>query len=73
MTDQQEQQKRFEKELGLIKKQNRAATELPQKFLSSLSRMPEAAGIALGVDRLAMILLDADTIDQVVCFTPEDL
>jgi lysyl-tRNA synthetase class 2 len=35
--------------------------------------MPEAAGIALGVDRLAMVLLDIETIDQVVSFAPEDL
>jgi lysyl-tRNA synthetase class 2 len=73
LTDLKEQQKRFEMEQQLIKKQNRTAAELPQKFLSSLPKMPEAAGIALGVDRLAMILLDAEIIDQVVCFTPEDL
>ena len=73
LTDQQEQQKRFELEQQLIRKQNRTATALPQKFLSSLPKMPEAAGIALGVDRLALILLDAEIIDQVVCFSPEEL
>jgi lysyl-tRNA synthetase class 2 len=73
LTDQAEQQKRFETELQLIKKQGRSVPELPQKFLSSLSKMPDTAGIALGVDRLAMVLLDAETIDQVVSFTPEDL
>jgi lysyl-tRNA synthetase class 2 len=35
--------------------------------------MPPAAGIALGVDRLAMLLADADRIDDVVAFVPEDL
>jgi lysyl-tRNA synthetase class 2 len=35
--------------------------------------MPPAAGIALGVDRLVMVLLDAHTIDDVVAFTPEEL
>ena len=73
LTDQAEQHKRFEMEQQRITKQNRTATELPQKFLASLSKMPEAAGIALGVDRLAMVLFDIETIDQVVSFAPEDL
>jgi lysyl-tRNA synthetase class 2 len=73
LTDQSEQQKRFEAELQLIKKQGRAAAELPLKFLASLSKLPDAAGIALGVDRLAMVLFQVETIDQVVSFIPEDL
>ena len=47
--------------------------ELPQKFLTSLAKMIDTAGIALGVDRLAMILFEAEKIDQVVTFIPEDL
>jgi lysyl-tRNA synthetase class 2 len=35
--------------------------------------MPPSAGIALGIDRLAMILTDQATIDAVVAFTPESL
>jgi lysyl-tRNA synthetase class 2 len=35
--------------------------------------MPLSAGIALGVDRLVMVFLDAETIDEVVGFTPEEL
>ena len=35
--------------------------------------MPPSAGIALGVDRLVMVFLDAETIDEVVAFTPEEL
>ena len=73
LTDPQEQQNRFEAELQFIGKQGRPGAELPRKFLASLARMPEAAGIALGVDRLAMVLFNADTIDQVVSFIPEDL
>jgi lysyl-tRNA synthetase class 2 len=73
LTDQVEQRQRFEKEIQLIKEQGRPVTELPEKFLSSLPRMVETAGIALGVDRLAMALWDKLTIDEVVPFVPEDL
>jgi lysyl-tRNA synthetase class 2 len=45
---------------------------LPERFLQSLEDMPEAAGIALGVDRLAMVFCGASRIDQVVSFTPEE-
>jgi lysyl-tRNA synthetase class 2 len=73
LIDQSVQQKRFETELELIRKKGRTPTELPQKFLEALPGMTETAGIALGVDRLAMILFDAAEIDQVVSFVPEDL
>jgi lysyl-tRNA synthetase class 2 len=35
--------------------------------------MPEAAGIAFGIDRLVMLFADKATIDDVVSFTPEEL
>lgn len=46
---------------------------IPEPFLQELAKMPPSAGIALGIDRLVMILADADTIDDVVAFTPEQL
>ncbi|MDX2434886.1 MAG: EF-P lysine aminoacylase GenX, partial [Desulfobacterales bacterium] len=73
LTDADEQRQRFEQDLILIKKQGRPVESMPEKFLQALQDMPEAAGIALGLDRLAMVLLNAETIDQVVTFVPEDL
>jgi lysyl-tRNA synthetase class 2 len=35
--------------------------------------MPDAAGNALGIDRLVMLFCDAAEIDEVVSFTPEEL
>lgn len=35
------------------------------RFLAAVDRMPRAAGIALGIDRLVMVLTDASTISQV--------
>jgi len=42
-----------------------------EPFLRAVDAMPESAGIALGIDRLAMILTDSLSIDRVVSFTPE--
>ena len=46
---------------------------MAENFLKSLEHLPQAAGIALGVDRLAMIFSDKPSIDDVVSFTPEEL
>jgi lysyl-tRNA synthetase class 2 len=73
LTDQAEQRQRLKKELQLIEKQGGSSTGLPEKFLSSLPQMKETAGIALGLDRLAMVLWNKVTIDEVVSFVPEDL
>ncbi|MCU0596059.1 MAG: EF-P lysine aminoacylase EpmA [Desulfobacterota bacterium] len=73
LTDPVEQTARFEKELAQRKRQGKAVTPMPEKFLRSLPFMPESAGIALGVDRLLMLLTNRTEIDSVVSFTPEDL
>jgi lysyl-tRNA synthetase class 2 len=72
LTDALEQRQRFEKELKKNESRGRPAGMMPEKFLESLGAMPETAGIALGVDRLAMLLFNKDTIDKVVSFVPED-
>jgi len=73
LTDTEEQRKRFQKEDALRRQSGKAAYPVPEKFLAALSHMPEASGIALGVDRLAMIFAGSDSIDGVVAFTPEEL
>jgi lysyl-tRNA synthetase class 2 len=45
----------------------------PEPFLYDLASLPPSAGIAFGVDRLLMLLLDCPAIDDVVAFTPEEL
>ncbi|MBF0376643.1 MAG: EF-P lysine aminoacylase GenX [Desulfamplus sp.] len=47
--------------------------ELPEKFLQDLAKLPKTAGIALGVDRLAMVFTNSSSIDDVVAFTSEEL
>ena len=73
LTDPDEQRARFEKELAHRKKAGKRAYPMPGKFLESLSRMPDASGNALGLDRLVMLFADTTTIDDVVAFTPEEL
>jgi len=41
--------------------------------LNALNAMPEAAGIALGIDRIIMLLAHTERIDDVVAFPPETL
>ncbi len=68
-----EQRTRFEAEAAERAAQGKRTYPMPEKFLAALSGMPEAAGIALGLDRLVMVLINADSIDDVVAFTTEEL
>jgi len=71
LNDAREQRLRFEKELEQRALTGKPTSPMPERFLNDLSEMPEAAGIALGVDRLVMLFGDVRTIDEVVAFTPE--
>ena len=73
LIDAEEQRKRFLCEQGNRRSRSKPSYPLPEKFLRELEAMPPAAGIALGVDRLVMVMLDAHTIDEVIAFTPEEL
>jgi len=73
LTDPVEQRQRFEREEAQRRTSGKPPYPSPEKFLHELENMPEAAGIALGVDRLVMLLTAAETIDEVVAFTPEEL
>ena len=73
LTDAAEQRARFEEEQKNRRESGKAPYPMPEKFLSELTNMPESSGIALGADRLAMILTDSASIDDVVAFTPEEL
>ena len=73
LIDAGEQRLRFEKEEEQRRFNKKHPAPLPERFLDELPAMPEAAGIALGLDRLVMLLTDSETIDEVVAFTPEML
>ena len=73
LIDPVEQRRRFEQEIAQRRVLGKKAYPLPEPFLAALDKMPTAAGNALGLDRLVMLLADTDTIDDVVAFTPECL
>lgn len=73
LADPHEQRRRFEAEQAAIRAAGRDPGPMPERFLADLARMPPAAGMALGLDRLLMLLTGAESIDEVVAFTPEEL
>ncbi len=73
LNDAHEQRFRFENELKERALLGKPVSPMPERFLSALESMPEAAGIALGLDRLVMVFSGARTIDEVVAFTPEEV
>jgi lysyl-tRNA synthetase class 2 len=73
LNDAEEQRRRFEQALQLRAQKNWMKYSMPEKFLTSLTSLPPSAGIALGIDRLAMILANTCSIDDVVTFPPEAL
>jgi lysyl-tRNA synthetase class 2 len=72
LTDAEEQRRRFEE--CAEERRRRGATVYPmdERFLAALERgMPPAGGVALGFDRLVMLLADAPEISDVRPFAGE--
>ena len=70
LIDAAEQRARFEAARAEKLALGETAFDLDEEFLAALARMPPSGGAALGVDRLAMLLLDAPAIDDVRAFCP---
>jgi lysyl-tRNA synthetase class 2 len=73
LNDADEQRRRFEEASQEREKRGHSVYPLSEKFLGALRQMPPSAGIAVGVDRLAMLFAGKKRIDDVVAFTPEIL
>jgi lysyl-tRNA synthetase class 2 len=71
LTDAREQRHRFEAVLEMRRQLGCPPYPLPEEFLASVVHLPPCAGIAFGIDRLVMLLADADSIDEVVAFPPQ--
>jgi lysyl-tRNA synthetase class 2 len=73
LTDAREQRRRFQDEQQKIVRRGLNPAPMPDRFLDDLEHLPPTGGIALGVDRLAMVLWGVASIDEVVTFIPEEL
>jgi lysyl-tRNA synthetase class 2 len=69
LTDAAEQRRRFEAEMAEKERLHGERYPLDEDFLSALAAMPPASGVALGFDRLVMLLTGAQRIEQVL-WTP---
>ena len=68
LTDPVEQRARFEECAAARAAAGRQVYPLDENFLAELGHMPPTGGIALGVDRLVMILADLATLDDLLPF-----
>jgi elongation factor P--(R)-beta-lysine ligase len=66
LTDPVEQRRRFQADMDLKERLYGERYPLDEGFLAALAQMPDAAGIALGFDRLAMLATGAPRIDDVI-------
>jgi len=73
LTDASEQARRLEEEAAERVRLGRHAYPIDRQFIEAVGMMPEAAGIALGVDRLVMLLTDTPTIKDVLFFPANDI
>jgi lysyl-tRNA synthetase class 2 len=65
LVDPIEQRSRFEQTIKLRTKNGAELYPIDQLFLHALEHLPSCSGIALGIDRLAMVFTDAQNITEV--------
>ncbi|MCP4391120.1 MAG: elongation factor P lysine(34) lysyltransferase, partial [Gammaproteobacteria bacterium] len=69
LTDASQQRTRFEQDNRARVERGLPEMEIDDRLLAALeSGVDDCAGVALGLDRLLMVLLDLDSIDQVLTF-----
>jgi lysyl-tRNA synthetase class 2 len=66
LTDANVQRARFEADMDLKQRLYGERYPIDEDFLAALAHMPDAAGIALGIDRLIMLATGAGTIEEVL-------
>ena len=73
LTDPVEQRARFARDEAARRAAGKPPRPLPEPYLVELANLPPCSGMALGIDRLVMLLTGAADIADVVAFTPEQL
>ncbi|VEI48479.1 lysyl-tRNA synthetase [Actinobacillus equuli] len=73
LSDAKEQMRRFEQDNVQRAQMGLPAQQLDTRFLAALKAgIPNCSGVALGVDRLMMIAMNAEKIDEVMAFGVEN-
>ncbi|MDD2483166.1 MAG: hypothetical protein PHE32_01490 [Candidatus Shapirobacteria bacterium] len=67
----EEYKKRFEKDIDIRQKLGLINYKVDDEFIEILEKLPKCAGIAIGVDRLAMIFADVKSINDLKLITIE--
>jgi elongation factor P--(R)-beta-lysine ligase len=73
LTDPVEQRSRFESETAERRARRKAIYPLDQALLTALGNMAPTAGVALGFDRLMMLVLGATRIRDVLAFADDEI
>ncbi len=69
LADASEQEKRFDKEIVERQVRQLPTVEKDERFLAALKHgLPDCSGVAIGLDRLLMIISGVETIDEVLAF-----
>ena len=70
LTDAKEQRARFQKEQHDRQQRGEPPIEMDERLITALQHgLPDCAGVALGIDRLLMILSKSEKIDDIISFT----
>jgi len=72
LRDAVEQRRRLEEERKERQRLGKEAYSIDERFLNALPRMPASSGIAVGLDRVLLLLLGANSIGEVLLFPVEE-
>jgi lysyl-tRNA synthetase class 2 len=68
LVDADEQRRRLVEEQALRRRENRTVYPIDERFVEAVGRMPPSGGVAVGLDRVLMLLTGAHRIEEVLLF-----